>query len=196
MLDTIGYVAIGLLVAVALLVAYASTRPDQFQASRRVAIAAPPEAIFPLINDLRAFTTWSPFEKKDPNMTRTFSGPSEGPGQRYDWKGNSQIGEGWLEILSATRPSQVDFGLNMVKPMTASHRVTFTLVPDTLVPDTLVPEGGNTIVTWAIAGRVPLLAKVLHLFIDVDRMCGQDFEAGLASLKAATERAPAMSAKA
>lgn len=186
MLDTIGYVAIGLLVAVALLVAYASTRPDQFQASRRVAIAAPPEAIFPLINDLRAFTTWSPFEKKDPNMTRTFSGPSEGPGQRYDWKGNSQIGEGWLEILSATRPSQVDFGLNMVKPMTASHRVTFTLVPD----------GENTIVTWAIAGRVPLLAKVLHLFIDVDRMCGQDFEAGLASLKAATERAPATSAKA
>lgn len=186
MLDILGYVVLGLGIAVALLVAYASTRPDHFETSRSAAIAASPEAIYPLINDLRAFATWSPFENKDPDMKRVFSGPASGPGQRYDWKGNSEIGEGWLEILSASKPSRVDMGLNMLKPMKAANQVTFTLVPD----------GRNTVVTWTMQGQVPLLAKVLHLFIDMERMCGNEFETGLTSLKAATETSAATAAKA
>jgi hypothetical protein len=186
MLDILGYVALALLLAAGLLVAYASTRPDHFETSRSAAIAASPEAIYPLINDLRAFASWSPFENKDPDMKRVFSGPASGPGQRYDWKGNSEIGEGWLEILSSSQPSRVDMGLNMLKPMKAANQVTFTLVPD----------GGKTTVTWAMQGQVPLLAKVLHLFVDMDRMCGKEFEAGLASLRAATETSAATAAKA
>lgn len=178
MLEIALYVVLGLAALVAVVVAYAARRPDTFRVARSIGIAAPPEAIFPLINDLRKFSTWSPYDKKDPDMTRAFSGPESGTGQRYDWEGDSKVGKGWLVITNSSEPSQVDIDLNMLKPMKVTNQVTFTLVP----------EGTTTTVTWAMQGRLPLFAKVLHLFMDIDRMCGDDFAAGLATLKAMTER--------
>lgn len=186
MIETLAYIALGLGVLAALVLAFAATRPDTFQISRSTRVAAPPEAIFPLINDLRAFATWSPFETKDPDMARRFSGPESGPGQRYDWQGDSNVGTGWLVIADAAAPERVEIDLNMLKPMRVANRVTFTLVPEA--------GGGpaaSTVVTWAMQGGVPLMAKVLHLFVDMDRMCGDDFTTGLASLKALAERSAA-----
>ncbi len=181
MLRTALYILFGLVVAVAGVVGYASTRPDTFMVSRSISIAAPAEAIFPLINDLRKMSTWSPFEKKDPNITQVFSGPDSGKGQRHDWDGNHEVGKGWLMITDSTAPSRVDIDLNMERPISVQNDITFTLVP----------EGSSTKVTWAMQGSVPLLAKVMHLFFDVDRMVGGDFEKGLADLKAMAEGAPA-----
>jgi uncharacterized protein YndB with AHSA1/START domain len=179
MLRTALYILLGLAVVAAGIVGYASTKPDTFTISRSISIAAPPEAIFPLINDLRKMSEWSPFEKKDPDMKRSYSGPESGKGQRYDWDGNHEIGKGWLVITDSSAPSRVDMALNMERPISARNEVTFTLVP----------EGGTTKVTWAMQGAVPLVAKVVHLSLDVDRMVGGDFEAGLASLKAKAEGA-------
>ncbi|HEX6829558.1 MAG TPA: polyketide cyclase, partial [Burkholderiales bacterium] len=47
--------------------------------------------------------------------------------------------------------------------------------------------GDMTTVRWAMQGPTPYFAKIIHLFIDMDRMVGKDFEAGLANLKAAAE---------
>lgn len=179
MLTVALYLALTAAILVGLVVAYAATRPDTFKVARSIAIAAPPEHIFPLINDLRRFSSWSPFDKKDPDMARVYSGPEAGPGQRLDWDGDAEIGKGYLAIVAASPASRVDMELNMIKPMKAQNLVTFTLVP----------QDGATTVTWAMAGSVPLWAKVLHLFVDMDRMCGGEFETGLASLKAMAERA-------
>jgi hypothetical protein len=177
MLKAFLYVGIGLGVLVAVLVGYASTRPDTFKVARSTTIAASPEAIFPLINDLRKFSTWSPFERKDPNIRSEYSGAQSGVGQRHDWEGNMEVGKGWLVISESSAPSKVGIELHMLKPMAATNAVTFTLVP----------EGNATKVTWEMEGEVPLLAKVIHLFIDMDRMCGDDFGAGLANLKTMAE---------
>lgn len=185
MLNIALYTALGLAAVIIAVVAYAATKPDTFRVARSIAITAPPEAIYPLISDLRKFATWSPFEKQDPNMRRVFSGPENGKGQRYDWDGNRQIGKGWLIISEASAPSKVDIDLNMLTPMKASNQVTFTLVP----------ERGATKVTWAMQGQVPLYAKVIHLFVDMDRMCGNAFQDGLASLKAIAEGAVAAPAQ-
>jgi hypothetical protein len=171
------YSFLTLAVLTAVVVAYASTRPDTFRVARSVSISAPPEAIFPLINDLRKFSTWSPFDKKDPGMARVYSGPESGVGQRLDWDGNSQIGKGWFSISGSMPHSKVDMELNMLKPMAARNLVTFTLVP----------QGQATNVNWAMQGEVPLFAKVIHLFVDMEKMCGDDFAAGLSSLKAMAE---------
>lgn len=180
MITTALYIVLGLAALVLAVVAYASTRPDTFEIARSAGIEGAPDKIFPLINDLRLFSTWSPFEKKDPNMKRVFSGPESGKGQRYDWDGNREIGKGFLVISDSSQPSKVEFDLNMLKPMKAIHQVTFTLVP----------EGNTTKVTWAMRGEVPLFAKVIHLFVDMDRMCGGEFDKGLASLKSLVEGAP------
>jgi uncharacterized protein YndB with AHSA1/START domain len=171
-------VAFALLVAVALVLFLASRRPDTFRVQRSVEIAAPPEAIFPLISDLQAFITWSPFEGKDPAMKRTFSGPRSGPGAVYEFAGNSQVGRGRLELTEADPPHAVTFRLDMHAPMAASNVVEFTLLP----------VGSGTRVTWAMHGPSSFLPKLLGLFMDMEGMVGQEFERGLAALAALAER--------
>ena len=68
--------------------------------------------------------------------------------------------------------------LDFAKPFEAHNIVVFTLEP----------KGGATNVRWVMEGAVPYFAKIIHLFFDMDRMVGKDFEAGLASMKAVAEK--------
>jgi hypothetical protein len=73
-------VAIVVVVLVAGLLAFAASKPDNFQVQRSTTIGAPPETIYPLISNWHNFLTWSPFEK-DPAMKRKFSGAASAEGQ-------------------------------------------------------------------------------------------------------------------
>jgi hypothetical protein len=167
---------VGVLVAGVL--AFAATRPDSFSVRRAASIQAPPEKIFPLINDFGRWGAWSPYEKKDPAMKRSFSGPAAGKGAVYAWEGNGEVGQGRMEIADAVAPSRVTLKLDFVKPFEAHNQVDFTLEP----------KGGATEVTWAMNGPMPFVSKVITLFVDMDRTVGGDFEAGLANLKALAEK--------
>jgi len=162
----------------------AATGPDTFEVRRTASIKAPPERIFPLINDLRAFNTWNPYEKKDPNVKGRYSGPSEGKGAAYAFQGNKDVGKGSIEIVESSPASGVRMRLRMLEPFEAGNDVEFVLEP----------KGDATNVTWAMHGRVPYVAKIVHLLFDMDGMVGRDFETGLASLKAIVEH-PKMAAK-
>ncbi len=169
-------IALVVLAALALLLAYAATRPDTFRVERSRVIEAPPERVFGLIQDLRRFNTWNPYERKDPAAKGEYSAATAGPGARYAWQGD-KVGTGSMEITEATVPSHVGMKLDFVAPFEAHNRVDFTLQP----------EGGHgkaTRVTWAMHGPVPYLAKIMHLFFNMDRMVGKDFEDGLAFLAA------------
>lgn len=169
------------IVVVALLAAlliYAATRPDTFRVQRTASIKAPPEKIFALINDFHSWGAWSPYEKKDPAMKRTLSGAANGKGAVYEWEGNKDIGKGRMEILDASPPSKVTIKLDFVKPFEAHNIVDFTLEA----------KGEATNVTWAIHGPSPYMSKVMGLFVSMESMIGNDFEAGLAALKTVTEK--------
>lgn len=178
MLDILLYSLIALAVIIVILFAYASTRPDTFAIYRSANIAAPPERIFSLIANLRSMNAWSPFADPDPNIKITYSGPESGVGAAHTWAGNSKVGEGRIEITDVQAPNKVALRLQMVKPMRADNQVEFTLQPNS----------NATNVTWQMSGKQPLLAKVMTLFMDCDKMVGSQFEKGLANLKAMAER--------
>ncbi len=173
---TAAIIAVVIAVAVVAVLVYAATKPDKFGVQRAASIGAPPEKIFPLIDDLHAHTSWSPFEK-DPNMKRTHSGAARGKGAVYEWEGNRQVGAGRLAIIDST-PSKVTMALDMLKPFEAHNVVEFTLEP----------KGGSTNVTWAMRGRQPYMAKLMSTFINCDKMVGSQFEEGLGKLKVLAER--------
>jgi len=183
-------ILIAIAVAVAAVLAYAASKPDTFMVRRSASIAAPPEKIFPMIDDLRAQSAWSPFEK-DPDMKRTHSGAPRGKGAVYAWDGNRQVGAGRIAITESVPSSKVVLLLDMVRPFKAHNTVEFTL--DRIGAGTTVT--GTTVtgtnVTWAMQGRQPYMAKVMGLFVDCDKMCGGMFEEGLAKLKALAEGEPA-----
>ena len=171
-------IVVVLVLIVAAILAYAATRPDTFSVQRAVSIKAPPEKIFPLIDDFHRWAVWSPWEKMDPDMKRTYSGPAVGKGAAYAWQGNSKVGEGRMEILDDPAPSKVVIKLDFIKPFEGHNTATFLLVPKSELTD----------VTWTMDGPAPFVAKLMGVFTNMDKMIGSDFEAGLANLKAAAEK--------
>lgn len=175
MLQIIGIVVV---LAVAALLIYAATRPDDFRIQRSATVKAPPERIFPLIADFHAWGPWSPWEKKDPAMKRTFGGPDSGMGATYGWEGDKNVGTGKMTILEATAPTRVVIKLEFLKPFEATNTAEFTLQP----------QGEATAITWAMYGKSNFLAKLMCVFMDMEKMVGPDFEAGLAGMKAIAEK--------
>ena len=176
MLNALGIIALVLVLAIAAVLACASTRPDGFRVARTARIAASPERLFPMINDLRQMNTWNPFALRDPTGSGTYRGAASGKGAVFEFA-SRKSGTGSIEITDTAAPAKVVMRLMMAKPFKADNTVEFTLRP----------EGTATEVTWAMSGRQPLLAKAMTLFIDCDRMVGKDFEAGLALLKTKAE---------
>jgi hypothetical protein len=171
-------IAIVIAVVIVAVLILAAMKPDTFRIQRSITIAAPADKIFPQLNDFQRWPTWSPYEHKDPDMKRSFSGPASGPGAIYAWDGDKNVGQGRIEITHMAANQRLAFNLDMLRPFEAHNKGEFTLAP----------QGDTTVVTWAMYGRSPYLAKIMHLFFNMDRMVGGDFEAGLANLKAVAER--------
>jgi uncharacterized protein YndB with AHSA1/START domain len=179
MLEIVTIIAVVLAIALAVVLILAATKPDTFRVQRAAVVKAPPEKIFPLISSFRQWATWSPWENKDPAMKRTYSGSESGRGAVYAWHGNKNVGSGRMEILDATSPSKIVIKLDFFKPFEGHNTAEFTLLP----------QGGATTtnITWVMHGPASFMSKVMQVFMNLDRMIGKDFEAGLSNLKQLTE---------
>jgi Polyketide cyclase / dehydrase and lipid transport len=174
MLQTILLIA---LAALALLSIYAATRPATFRVQRTTVIKAPAPKIFALINDLKSFNNWNPYERKDPSVKGSYSGTASGVGAAYAWD-SRKVGAGRMEITASQAPSKVTMKLDFLRPFKAQNTAEFTLQ---------AAGDDTTIVTWVMSGPSPYLAKLIGVVFNMDTMIGNDFEAGLANLKALTE---------
>ena len=176
MLKTVALIALAIVGLLAAIAAYASTQPDTFRVQRALAITASPETLYPLIADLQQLNRWNPFVLKDAKITGRYSGAASGTGAVYEFEGSSS-GSGRIEIGDVAPSRRVAMTLSMTKPLRSENAITFTLEP----------AGDMTTVTWAMQGQTPLLGKIIHLFVNMDRMIGGEFASGLASLKALAE---------
>jgi hypothetical protein len=177
MLKTLAIIGVVVVVAIAGILLYAATKPDSFRVQRVVLINASSDKVFPLINDMKAWTAWSPYEKKDPAMKRTYGAVTAGKGATYAWEGDKNVGQGSMEIVESG-PRKILLKLDFLKPFEAHNMGEFVLEP----------KGDSTSVTWAIYGPSPYMSKVIGTFMNIDDMIGRDFEKGLADLKAAAEK--------
>ncbi len=168
----IGAIVVLFLIIVAL-------RPSEFRVARSTTVAAPPEIVFPQVNDLHKWEAWNPWGKIDPNMKLAYEGPAAGVGAVHAWAGNNKVGEGRMEIIESRAPELIRFRLDFYQPMAGTSTAAFTFKP----------EGDQTLVTWAMSGKNNFMAKAFGLFVNCDKMIGSQFEKGLADLKAIAEAA-------
>jgi Polyketide cyclase / dehydrase and lipid transport len=174
MLTAIVFIAI--IILCLLIMAYA--RPNEFSVVRSIDMRASPEKIYAHISDFKNWAAWSPWEKMDPNMKRTYSGAASGKGAKYGWVGNKKVGEGNMEITRAVPSSNMMLDLHFLKPFKADNVTEFNLQP----------KGAVTNLRWEMRGNTPFMIKVMHMFFNMDKLVGKDFDAGLASLKAIVEK--------
>ncbi len=167
-------ILIGLAVIVAVFLVIVATRPGGFRVERTATLSASPAALFEQVNNHRKFAAWNPFMKLDPNVKNTYRGPDSGVGAVCSWEGNRNVGAGSCTIIESKPGELVRCRMDWKRPMEGTSTVDFTFRP----------EGDKTLVTWAMYGKNNFTGKMMSLFMDCDKMCGPQFEKGLADLGA------------
>ena len=131
---------------VAVLAAFAGVvalQPADFAVTRTATINAPAAVIFAQVNDFRKWEAWSPWEKLDPAMKKTYSGPSAGPGAVYSWVGDDKVGEGRMTLTDSKPAESVKIKLDFIKPFEDTCATEFAFKA----------SGAGTGVTWTMAGH-------------------------------------------
>ncbi|HRP05108.1 MAG TPA: SRPBCC family protein [Opitutaceae bacterium] len=162
---------------VVLILVLATFQPAEFRVTRSATLAAPASAVFSEINDFHRWQAWSPWEKMDTNLKRTFEGPASGMGSIYSWEGNKKVGSGRMTIAASLPSELIRIRLEFLKPWESTCVTEFTFGR----------EGSGTLVTWTMSGPNSFMAKLINVFTSMDKMIGSDFEKGLANLKSAVE---------
>lgn len=166
-------IVVGLAIVVAI-------QPAEFKIERTATIAAPPQTVFDHVNDFHKWNAWSPWEKLDPDLKRTYEGAEQGKGAIYRWVGNDQVGEGSMEILESRPAEEIDITLQFIKPFAATSKALFKFEP----------VGEQTKVTWTMSGDNGFMGKVFSLIMNMDKIVGGQFDEGLQKLKTAAEAEP------
>ena len=159
---------------------YVALQPPEVRIARQATIAAPPAAVFPHVNELKQWNAWSPWAKLDPNAKVAFEGPAAGDGAAFSWSGNDDIGEGKMTIVESRRSDLVKLRLDFVKPFAGTSVSEFTFKP----------EGDKTLVTWEMQSQQSFLIRAMCILFNGNKMVGDQFEQGLANLKAVSEGKP------
>jgi hypothetical protein len=173
-------ILIALAVVLVVFLVVVAFQPSQFRVTRTVTMTAPPQAVFPHVNELRKWDAWSPWAKLDPNAKNSFEGPPAGTGAAMAWAGNNKVGEGRMTIIESRTSELVRFRLEFYKPMAGTCEAEFTFKP----------EGNQTVVSWSMSGKNNFMAKAFGLFMNCEKMLGGQFEQGLVAMKSVVEAAP------
>lgn len=158
--------------------AFTLAKPNTFRIERTATINAPPEKVFPLIDDFHNWTQWSPWENVDPSLKRSYSGAPRGQGAIYAWEGNDKVGSGRMEITQSAAPSKVILRLEFIKPFAAVNTTEFTVTPN---------AAGST-VSWAMFGPSSFMHKFMSTMFNMNDLLAKQFDSGLANMKAAAEK--------
>ena len=161
----------GLAAVVVLFLIVAAMQPADFRVERSATIAATPQALFDQVSDHKKFGEWSPWQKMDPASRTTYTGADSGVGAAASWVGE-MVGEGSSTITESKPGELVRQRMDWKKPMEGVSTVDFTFTP----------EGDKTKVTWAMYGKSGFMGKAMSLFMSYEKMCGPEFEKGLADL--------------
>jgi len=167
-------------VILVVLVVIVALQPSDFRVTRSATMSAPAPAVFAQVNDFHKWEAWNPWGKIDPAMKQTYEGAPAGTGAINTWVGNKEVGEGRMTIVESHPSDLIRIKLEFFKPFAATNTAEFTFKP----------EGNQTVVTWSMSGDKNFMAKAVHLFMNMDKMIGGQFDKGLAAMKSIVEGAP------
>jgi|SRR5579863_7700683 len=169
---------LGIILLVVAFLVFAALKPNTFSVERSITINAAPDKVFPFIDDFHRWHEWAPQDREDPAIQRTFAGAPSGVGAVSDWRGKGQTGAGRLTITESESPFKVIVQADWRQPFATRNMNEFVLEP----------QGSATRVTWRMRGKNLYMMKLMGVFVNMDKMMGKHFEAGLANLKATAEK--------
>lgn len=153
--------------------------PKTFETSKSKMIGSSPETIFKLVSNFKEGTKWSPWQKKDPNMSLLIEGEPATVGHKMSWESETQ-GSGQQAIMEIVPNVSVKTSLQ-INGWDGMSTAMFNLEP----------KGDSTMLTWSMdGGNLPFMFRGIMLLMGANNALNEDYEAGLTSIKSIAESMP------
>ncbi len=175
-MDILLYILGGIVLLIILLALIA---PKSYHVFRSIEIEKPKATVFEYLKFLRNQDEWSPWQERDPDMKKEFSGTDGEVGAVSYWNGNKDVGEGEQELKRIVENEVVESELRFFKPWKS--------VSDAYLKVEDGQEGNGTKVSWGFSGKNKFPTSIFMLFMNMDKAVGKDFEQGLSKLKGILE---------
>ena len=165
------YVVLSLIVLILIIGLFVS---KDMNYEKSVAINAPITTVWNNINSLSAMDKWSPWNEKDPNMKKDWTGTDGTPGAKQSWTSDvKDVGEGSQTIVNLNEPNGIETRLDFIKP--------FKSTADAYVK--LQEENDKTTATWGFKSKMPYPMNLMKLFMNFEKNMDVQFGSGLDKLK-------------
>lgn len=175
-MDTLLYILLGLVLLIVLLALIA---PKSYAVSRNITINKPVTEVYNYLKYIKNQDHWSPWQERDPDMKKTFTGTDGEVGFVSAWESDhKQVGSGEQEIVGLKENEEILTHLRFLKPFKSESNA-YIRVDE-------VDDG--TKVTWGFSGNNKFPMSIFMLFMNMDKAVGTDFEQGLSKLKAVLEK--------
>lgn len=173
-------ILIGLAGLIALLLIVAIFVKKDINLKREITINKPENEVFDYLKYLKNQDNFSKWNKLDPGMKKNYTGTDGTVGFISAWEStNDNVGVGEQEIKKITQCERIDIEIRFKKPFEATNQAYFT---------TSFVDENATKVSWGFDSKMPYPMNLMNLFMDMEKLVGQDFEEGLANLKVVLEK--------
>ena len=151
-----------------------------FNIEREITINKPKQDVFAYIVLLKNQDNYSKWAKMDPNMKKGFTGTDGTVGCVTSWESESKdVGSGEQEVKKITPGERIDYELRFLKPFKATN--TAYLATEAVSPV-------QTKVKWGFHGHMQYPFNIMCMFMNMDKMIGDDLSTGLTNLKGILEK--------
>jgi len=141
---------------------------------KEIVINAPKEKVWNLVNNFHGHDKWSPWKDGDPDIQVSYEGQDGTEGAVYKWKGNKEVGSGEQTITKLEPMSRVNTHIHFIEPF-AGEADAFIMLDDA--------GNSNTKVTWGFDTHYAYPKNTMLLFVNMDKMMGEQYNKGLNRLK-------------
>lgn len=150
-----------------------------YAVQRSITINKPRQDVFNYVKHLRNQDHFSKWVMTDPNMKKEYRGTDGTAGFVYVWEGNKKAGKGEQEIKKVIEGERLDVEVRFEKPFEGIAQTPF-------ITESL--SGQQTKLTWSMSSSMKYPMNIMLLFMNMDKLLGNDLQTSLVTLKNVLEK--------
>jgi hypothetical protein len=169
-----------LLIIVAIPLIVALFVKKDYSVEREIVISKSKPQVFDYLKYLKNQDNFSKWVTIDPNMKKDYHGTDGTVGFVSVWDSNNKnVGKGEQEIKKITEGKRIDYEIRFIKPFAGVANAYLTLDSTT---------NNATIVNWGFDSKMKYPMNLMLLFMNMEKMVGNDLATGLSTLKKVLEK--------
>lgn len=173
-------IILGVVVLAGILLIIALFVKKEYSVEREITINKPKSQVFDYIKYLKNQDNYSVWARMDPAMKKEYHGTDGEPGFVSAWESDDKnVGKGEQRIEKISEGDRIDLDLHFIKPFEgkADARMTTESV-----------AANQTKVKWGFDSKMNYPMNIMLLFMNMEKMIGNDLQTGLDTLKVILEK--------